>query len=303
MPFPLFTSIKPPAAEDDLSYLRRCLNSWRAAGFDPVSVNGPSEIAALRKLDLPVEFSPVPTDGKPSIMAIFSAIFKSDERFVGIINSDCIIAYPGIADNLRAGLNSRKGSIILAWRIDVDGTGAKACPWGFDAFFFDMAVIPNDDFGFCIGEACWDYWFPMACDRNGAIVETLDVPLLVHKVHPQSWRWEDWENNMRRIWAWTGRTGSPSVADLHALTASIWTGFHARPPTICVTGTPEIEAALNSAGRAMMQNESTFMNAESARLRSANEQLKAEVASMRNATFWQLTAPLRAAIDAARALY
>jgi hypothetical protein len=302
MPFPLFTSIKPPAAEDDLSYLRRCLNSWRAAGFDPVSVNGPSEIAALRKLDLPVEFSPVPTDGKPSIMAIFSTIFKSDERFVGIINSDCIIAYAGIADNLRAGLNSRKGRIVLAWRIDVDGTEAKACPWGFDAFFFDTVVLPNDDCGFSIGEAGWDYWFPMACDRGGAIVETLDMPLLVHKVHPQNWRWEDWENSMRRIWAWTGRIGLPSVADLHAMTASIVTGFHAQPPTISVTGLPDVDIALNSAGRAMLQTTDVLMNDELAKLRSANEQLKAEVASMRNATFWRLTAPLRAAIDVARAL-
>jgi len=35
----------------------RLPNSWREAGFDPVAVNGPAEIEALRNLDLGIEFS------------------------------------------------------------------------------------------------------------------------------------------------------------------------------------------------------------------------------------------------------
>jgi len=44
--FPLFTSIRPPARADELSYLRNCIDSWRVAGFDAVAVNGPTEIEA-----------------------------------------------------------------------------------------------------------------------------------------------------------------------------------------------------------------------------------------------------------------
>src|ERR1700739_93416 len=117
MSFPLFTSIKPPATADGLSYLRDCFGSWRAAGFDAVAVNGPGEIRALRGLDLPVEFALLPTDGKPRIGALLSAIQQTGERFAGIINSDCkILGYPGLAAAIREQLDR---TCILAWRVDV----------------------------------------------------------------------------------------------------------------------------------------------------------------------------------------
>src|SRR5260370_1024738 len=158
-PFPLFTSIRPPADADDLTYLRQCLTSWRSAGFHPVAVNGPAEPEAFRRLALPIEFAPMPTDGKPRIGALLSAIRDSGARFAGIINSDCTIAgYSGLAAKMQAGLER---SCILAWRVDV-GPGIKpaATSHGFDAYFFDTRFIPEDDCGFSIGDPWWDYWFP-----------------------------------------------------------------------------------------------------------------------------------------------
>src|SRR5229473_84005 len=102
--FKLFTSIRPPGDDESTAYLRDCLESWRTAGFDAVAVNGPSEIAALRKLDLPVEFSVLASDGKPRIGAILSAIHEDGCRYAGIINADCRIAgYPGLAASLQGG--------------------------------------------------------------------------------------------------------------------------------------------------------------------------------------------------------
>ena len=89
MSFPLFTSIKPPSSDSEVSYLRDCLNSWRIAGFTPVAANGPTEIEKLRALDLSVEFAPLPKDGKPSIGAILDAIRASGARYAGIVNCDC----------------------------------------------------------------------------------------------------------------------------------------------------------------------------------------------------------------------
>ncbi len=88
-PICLFTSIRPPADTKAASYLRDCLRSWRAAGFDAVAVNGPAETEALRDLELPIEFAVTSTDGKPGIGAILSAIRARRCRFAGIINSDC----------------------------------------------------------------------------------------------------------------------------------------------------------------------------------------------------------------------
>jgi hypothetical protein len=105
--------------------LRGCLSSWRAAGFQPIAVNGPSEIKVLRGLDLPVEFAPMLTDGKPRIGAILSAIRESGVRFAGIVNSDCrIVGYPDLASSLRAGLER---TVLVAWRMDVGGDRPLAC--------------------------------------------------------------------------------------------------------------------------------------------------------------------------------
>src|SRR5260370_276367 len=85
--FPLFTSIKPPTGDVELVYLRECLNSWRTAGFDAISVNGPAETERLRGLDLPVVFHTTAADGKPRIGVILGAIRDSGARFASIINS------------------------------------------------------------------------------------------------------------------------------------------------------------------------------------------------------------------------
>ena len=204
----IFTSIKPPNPEN-ISYLRDCLNSWVAAGFDPVTINGPREIETLRKLDLPARFSALPADGKPRIGAILSVIRKTGARFAGIINADCkLIGYSDNARNLEAGLDGR---IALAWRLDDDNGQFSASPYGFDAFFFDTRYLPPDDFGFSIGDAWWDIWFPLACEAQGAIVEALKTPLLTHKVHPFNWNWDQYDENGRRLWAALGKPGIPAA--------------------------------------------------------------------------------------------
>ncbi len=109
----LFTSIRPPA-NGETPYLRECLASWRAAGFDVVAVNGPSEMEALRRLTLPVEFSPMSRDGKPRIGVFLLAVRASGERFAGIINSDCrMIGYHDLATKTRSRLAARRRSMRL----------------------------------------------------------------------------------------------------------------------------------------------------------------------------------------------
>src|SRR5258708_22459369 len=117
--FPLFTSIKPPTGDVELVYLRECLNAWRAAGFDAISVNGAAETERLRGLDLPVVFHTTAADGKPRIGVILGAIRDSGARFASIINSDCqIVNYPGLVANLKAHMDRtvvlpRRGGVGL----------------------------------------------------------------------------------------------------------------------------------------------------------------------------------------------
>lgn len=300
MSFPLFTSIKPPSDKSEVAYLRRCLRSWRGAGFAPIAVNGPSEIKKMSALDLPVEFAEITTDGKPRIGAILDVIRRCETPFAGIINADCAINDDCILDNGQFDYTLPyvlTGRLMQAWRTDIDGERTMACPFGFDAFFFDTKILPSDDCGFHIGEACWDYWFPMACEANGAKVETLDMPLLTHRVHPQQWTWQEWEDNTRRLWAWAGKQGDPSLTDLHEFTVSIWTEYHVRPPTIQITAKPHIEAMLNSLGRAALAAMAPEqLNPEIAKLRDENAHLRAEIAALRKSASWRMTWPLRTTV-------
>jgi hypothetical protein len=303
----LFTSIRPPADAAATSYLRDCLNSWRMAGFDTVAVNGAAETEALRCLDLGIEFAVTATDGKPRIGAILSAIRARRCRFAGIINSDCrIIGYSNLAANLQAGLDR---TAVLAWRIDL-GPDLKPTTMrgGFDAYFFDTEMMPRDDCGFSIGDPWWDYWFPLACEMSGARLETLAVPLLTHKAHPANWSEQSFIRGAYRFWvafqSWHRASAlpksllaqiptglrldrTPSAYQLQCLfgtTIPAWL-HDSRPQTIAIMGpeAAEIETALRFGGRAMLK-----------------ASCEAELAEIRNSTCWRMTAPLRAAVVAAR---
>jgi hypothetical protein len=281
MSFPLFTSIKPTADPAELSYLRGCLSSWRAAGFTPVAVNGPGEIETLSGFGLPVEFAALPADGRPRIGALLDAVRASGAAVAGIINSDCsIIGFPGLASRLQAGL---VGRLALAWRTDVDGGAHTAMRHGFDGFFFDAAVLPGDDAGFSIGDTWWDLWFPLACEANGAAVEVVGLPLLLHRAHPLNWNFAQWLRNGRCLWSHLQQPGSPSTAGLYQMAADIPARLRARPRAVCITGSAAMDAALGAAGEAMLDA------AEVARLRRAT-------AVFRTPGFRRLTAPLRAAV-------
>jgi hypothetical protein len=302
----LFTSIRPPSSQQ-VSYLRQCLDSWRAAGFDAVAVNGPAEINVLRDLDLPVEYAAVASDGKPRIGTVLSAIHARGCRFAGIINSDCcIVGYPRLADNLQVGLER---SVMLAWRLDVsDDAAPAAAQLGFDAFFFDADRLSHDDAGFSIGEPWWDLWFPLTCALNHARIETLAVPMLTHKVHVQNWSEDKWFAGGQRLWTilrttsvrekidkslsaripanwWKQDTLSP--AQLRKLSHIIPGWLHeCCPQTTSILGPEgaEVESIIRLGGRAML----------------AGSAAAHELARMQNSPFWRLTAPLRNAVMAAR---
>jgi hypothetical protein len=272
----LFTSVRPPADAEAIAYLRDCVNSWRAAGFEAVAVNGPAEAEALRKLDLPIEFSVMATDGKPRIGAFLSAIRERSCRFAGIINSDCrIAAYPSLASSLQKQL---EGRVLLAWRLDVGDRKPSAVRYGFDAYFFDTEVMPADDAGFSIGDPWWDYWFPLACEMRGARIETLALPLLTHKVHPLNWRRRRWDDGAHRFWTalkgwrpavpvkksvfvevpdgwWKRERLSVYQVSVLSLTVPLW--FHKeRPQTIAVlpSDMAEMETMFHLGGRALLES-------------------------------------------------
>ncbi len=304
LPFALFTSIQPPADASALTYLKLCIDSWRTAGFDIVTVNGPTECDAIASLSLPVELHRLPNDGKPRIAEILSAIRASSSEFAGIINADCkLIAYPNLAANLQSGL---AGAAALAWRLNIDELAKPAAePFGFDAFFFDAKVIPDDDLGFTMGDPWWDTWFPLALAANKARIETLAVPLLLHQVHPSKWNKAKWLAGASRGWEalriWHASMDPTLFGDipddwwskeylneqqLAVMSQKIIVQLRKYSPKGNIKVLPaalaEVEHMLRLGGYAMI---------EAAELR---------LADVSNSRFWRMTKPLRLAVDVFR---
>jgi len=198
--FPLLTSVPPHLSGESLARQRDIIASWRAAGFKPISVNGPSEIARLAALDLDIEIEPLSEDGKPFIGDILAAIKKRGCARAGIVNADCeVLGYPDLALRLAAALEN---SVLYAERVDISDDRLPTlgeCN-GFDAFFFDVGILGTiDDRHFRLGETWWDYWFPLRLAADGAMLGNIDLPLIHHQRHPARWNEEQWVRHARHM--------------------------------------------------------------------------------------------------------
>jgi len=198
--FPLFTSIPPRLSGEALAHQREVIASWRAAGFEPISVNGPSEISQLKVLGLDIEVEPACEDGNPFEADIAAAIKRRGCERAGIVNADCeLIRYPGLALKLAASLGN---GVLYAERVYVgEGhlpTVGECC--GFDAFFFDVGVLSAiNDRHFRLGETWWDYWLPLQLAANGAMLGNIGAPLILHRRHQARWSEEQWTRNGRHM--------------------------------------------------------------------------------------------------------
>src|SRR5262245_48086463 len=199
--FTLFTSIPPNLAAGALERQRACVDSWRNAGFSPISFNHAAEIPLVQSYGLGIEFEVAPEAGKPPIVDMLEAIHNRGAAHAGIINADCeIVAYPDLAFRLS---NILQGRLLFAERIDRDANGDLSvgdCQ-GFDAFFADTRALSNlANRHFRIGETWWDYWLPLAVAANGFEIGCANVPLLLHHQHPTAWHPEKWIEYGRVFW-------------------------------------------------------------------------------------------------------
>ena len=200
-PFYLFTSVPPRLSGDELQHQREIISSWRAAGFTPVTVNGPSEIAQIAAYNLEIEIETASDDGKPLLSDILTAIRKKHGHRAGIINADCkMLEYPHLTATLEAVLEN---GLLYAERVDIgDGRPPTVgdCQ-GFDAFFFNVGLLRGvNDSHMRLGETWWDYWLPLRLAANGAVLGNIGRPVIVHRRHAARWSEEGWFSNARRVW-------------------------------------------------------------------------------------------------------
>jgi hypothetical protein len=213
----LFTSIPPrreelrPLSGAASSRITLAIDSWKAAGFDPVSVNLCSEIErhgwfpeALSELGVGLIAcgSSTQTDLGPCPIVDFLRAVQSrvgDAPFC-LVNAD--IVFPPAARPLAAIVGGiRPGEHMLARRTDISvgPNGAErrsvyangidlvaACASTIDS------VAPLLDPALSFGRPWWDHYLPLALLAIGSRGRLVDPAWCLHQDHPYRWNFRQY---------------------------------------------------------------------------------------------------------------
>jgi len=203
----LFTSIPPrfsrkhsqTGEETGPHYLERCVNSWRANGFDPVSINRPEEAGTIRASGLidVIEASQqdalVPDRYGPSLGSIFDAAPRNAP--FAIVNAD-IYMRPGAAGtDLAHDIAGRtRKTVLVSRRTDVahlDALQGTVYACGIDFVALDPSRIPEvikdaDLRRFQLGVPWWDYVLPLAALKHMP-AKRIEEPFILHQTHDERW--------------------------------------------------------------------------------------------------------------------
>jgi hypothetical protein len=209
LPMILATSLVPG---DDESLQQVNVASWKAAGFEVISINGAIEAQALKTAYPDVHIvvtektaERIANKPVPYIHDLLKALkvrcesqdIPLDQCIVGIINADIYLrAIPALRTILQ---EQAQGALILGPRVDVsDGetlksyvpTGTETYSIGYDYFLMSGDLL--DDFAespFAMGMPFWDYWLPLVTLLHGRPLKSLNSPVALH-VHHET-RWDD----------------------------------------------------------------------------------------------------------------
>ncbi len=205
----LFTSIPPRITRHDRSgadvgerYLRRCIESWLAAGHRVVSVNGEEESAQIRALFPDVdcritERTAEATLGRPLIHVsdLLAECAAEPDPVVGIVNADLLLHDPSAFATALAALDGT--TMLCGPRLDVDdpddASRAEPYLWGVDYFFFaPSAAAGIADEGFVFGAAWWDFWLPLVLAKRGCRIVYGETAFARHLAHPDNYHMPSW---------------------------------------------------------------------------------------------------------------
>jgi hypothetical protein len=212
---PLITSISPRISRcndkgDDIgeTYQLTCIESWRRAGFEPVSVNSTNEAYSHSVRMIPVRRDASAITGRAHVfLADLLAVASIEARgrpFV-VMNADLIVPpTTTLADRLG---QMRPGEFIFSRRIDIDQpyqTDGVAPRWGYDFFAGHADDISKlSDAGMVFGAPWWDYFFPLLMFMQGCRTHLIE-PAVLHLNHTERWTWAAWEKLGQRFVAEVG---------------------------------------------------------------------------------------------------
>lgn len=208
---PLFTSIParisrrtPDGQEAGPAWTRACIDSWKNAGYDVVSVNAVSEAAQVRQAYPGVEVVEVQRDGsvrngRPLVYVsdMLALMAASGHASVAIANADVLC----LADAAAMLRGWQPQGFAYSNRLDIDdrsGAGARQ-HGGMDYLIVNtphLEGLAAPDFLF--GTPWWDYWLPLALMSRGIPGTRLSLnglPVIAHLAHTERWNSADFMGN------------------------------------------------------------------------------------------------------------
>jgi tetratricopeptide (TPR) repeat protein len=204
------------------AFHRATLGTWKALGFEIISVNPPDEIGTLAPFFPDVTFVPTTkihrsASGNPYVRldAIFDALAATGAAVCGIVNAD--IAFGPCPDLPQFLAEHAPDGLVFGSRVD---TAEAVVPRGdffdigFDYFFFGqklLRALPGSEF--CMGLPWWDYFTPrFALEQRLPTVHNLS-PVAFHVLHPTNWAPRAWhEFGLYFAQNFIGRDG-PAASD------------------------------------------------------------------------------------------
>lgn len=183
------------------SYLQQCVDSWFAAGFQPISVNAQRELKGGLVLPQTVHSVSTREDarkvvGRPLVMMhdILRAGCGATTSVFCIANADVTLEPSAqLLAQLRA---LPPGRALIARRLDIKTPHSRAglvYPSGFDFVALhatDAARVP--DFGMVFGAPWWDHWLPAALALMDVEVQVVHEPFVFHLWHGDRRDEEPW---------------------------------------------------------------------------------------------------------------
>ncbi len=212
---PLLTSLPPslkrPRADGvDVGriYQEQCVQSWRAAGFHPVSINSRQELEACPELfdlagALGVTIVPVDRDaravtGRPHILLadMLASAGQLTDGVFAFANADILLSGPtelyAFVERLERG---RFAALPRADFLAIGDASGRMFAHGYDFFAMhhaDLKRVP--DIGLIIGAPWWDHYLPILLLLTGAKLTPHTGPPICHLVHEDRWNWAVWAN-------------------------------------------------------------------------------------------------------------
>ena len=200
---PLITSLPPSlsrrdAAGDEVgaAYQERCIESWRRAGFEPISVNSTAESHHHAVRTIPVSRDASVITGRPQVFladVLAVASEQANGRPFVVMNADLLIRPDmALAANV---LGLHAGEFLFSRRIDIrrpDQTHGMPFLHGYDFFAGHADDISGlRDGGFVFGAPWWDYYLPLMMFARGCRIYQTEPPVL-HLTHAVNWL-DAWE--------------------------------------------------------------------------------------------------------------